>query len=169
MAWSSPTALGGPPTYRFCVTRVFHVLVRVCRTSKMTVYSPPALVVSRTSFSLLGLIGIGLWHRSRLPRVAERLPEHHAPYAVVSTGGLLRRRSAALAASRGYYVFRLDVEHRLTPCRVAVTCGRRIHVCLPSFADCQRGSAAPASGCMVHASLGEYDTLRPCAVSADDV
>ena len=93
---------------------VFRVLVRICRTSKMTACSPPAVVASRTSFSLLGLIGIGRWHRSRVPRV---LPEHHAPYAVVSTLGLLRCRSAALAASRGYNMFRFDVEHRLTPCR----------------------------------------------------
>ena len=49
---------------------VFRVLVRVRRTSKMTVCSPPALVASRTSFSLLGLIGIGRWHRSRVPRRA---------------------------------------------------------------------------------------------------
>ena len=59
---------------------VFRVLVRVRRTSKMTVCSPPALVASRTSFSLLGLIGIGLWHYSRVPIV---LPERHTPYAVV--------------------------------------------------------------------------------------
>ena len=32
-----------------------------------------------------------------------------------------------------------------------------------------KASAAPARRCMVHAWLGEYDTLRPCAVSADDV
>ena len=66
--------------------------------------------------SIMTLIGIGLWHRStsRVPKV---LREHHTPYAVVSTRGLLRCRSAALAASRGYNMFRFDVEHRLTPCR----------------------------------------------------
>ena len=80
----------------------------------MTACSPPALDASRTSFNLLGLIGTGRWHRSRVPRV---LPEHHAPCAVVSTHGLLRCRCASLGTSRGYHMFRVDVDHRLTPCR----------------------------------------------------
>ena len=71
-------ALGGPGCDVFTL-HVFRVLVRICRTSKMTACSAPAVVASRTSFSLLGLIGIGRWHRSRVPRV---LPEHHTLCAV---------------------------------------------------------------------------------------
>ena len=110
--WRGP-ALGGPGCDVFTL-HVFRVLVRVCRTSKMTACSPPALDASRTSFNLLGLIGTGRWHRSRVPRV---LPEHHAPCAVVSTHGLLRCRCAALGTFHGYHTFRFDVDHRLTMCR----------------------------------------------------
>ena len=146
---------------------VLRVLVRVRRTSKMTVCSPPALVASRTSFSLLGLIGIGRWHRSRVPRV---LPEHHTPNTVrgVSTHGLLRCRCASLGTSRGYHTFRFDVDHRLTPCRHVRSAGSCLFAIIrrPPRRLCRRGKEArqhPREGAwFMHgwASLIRCDPVR---------
>ena len=43
---------------------------------------------------------------------------------------------------------------------------RRIHGCSPSVCG---GLATPEGGCMVHGWLGEFDTVRPCAVGAGSV
>ena len=110
-AWSRPRWGGDLPIFTL---HVFRVLVRICRTSKMTACSPPAVVASRTSFGLLGLIGI--WPLASLQSAQSAAG---APYTVrgVSTHGLLRYRCASLGTSRGYHTFRFDVDHRLTPCR----------------------------------------------------
>ena len=111
-------ALGGPGcdvrVVTFVKLHVFRNLVRICVTFQMTLLSPLALSGSRTSTNLLGLIGGGRWHRSRVPRV---LPEHHTLCAVISTCGLLHCHSAAFATPHSYHMFRVDVDHHLTLCR----------------------------------------------------
>ena len=115
---------------------VFRGLVCVRRTSKTTVCSALVMAPSRTSISLLGVVGSGRWHCSRVPRV---LPAHDTPmdtpYAVVSSRGLLQgRRVLPLChtATTRSGLMSTSVWQRV------FACGRRIHVCLPSSADCQR-------------------------------
>ena len=74
----------------------------------------PSAGVVEYKHQVAGSHGTGRWHRSRVPKV---LLEHSWSYAVVSTLGLVRCHSAALAASRSYHMSRFDDEHRLTPCR----------------------------------------------------
>ena len=119
--WRGP-ALGGPESIDFTL-HVFRDLVCVTITFKTTVPSALALGASRTSNRSAGLADLGRWHRSRVPRVLVRAPR---PSAVVSSRGLLRRRSAALAASRGCCTSRpmsSNVWQR------SVARGRRIHAC----------------------------------------
>ena len=119
-AWSSPRWTGNLPLFTLHVLRDL-VCVRI--TFQTTGPSPPALEASSTSSRLLDLTGTGRWHRSRVPKV---LLEHSWSYAVVSTLGLVRCHSAALAVSRSYHMSRFDDEHRLTPCRHV----RLTHSCL---------------------------------------
>ena len=144
-------ALGGPgsPDFTF---HVFHVLFCVRRTSKTTVRSPSVMAPSRASISLLGFVGSGRWHCSREPRV---LPAHNTPYAVVSSRGLLQGRSVLpLCATR-----LLHVRVRCRPTSDSVlspAVAGFMSICLPP-PIANGGLAAPARGCMVHASAGKYD------------
>ena len=119
--WRGP-ALGGPESIDLTL-HVFRDLVCVTIMFKTTVPSALALGASRTSNRSAGLADLGRWHRSRVPRVLVRAPR---PSAVVSSRGLLRRRSAALAASRGCCTSRpmsSNVWQR------SVARGRKIHAC----------------------------------------
>ena len=134
------------------------VCVRV--TSKTTVSSAPALGPTKTSDSLPDLIRSGCWPHSRVPR---ELSEHRRAYAVVSTRSLLHRCCIDLATPRGCHSSSTMSSNVRQRCDAW---NRRFHVCSPTANE---ASAAPARRYMVHAWLGEYDTLRLCAVSADDV
>ena len=93
---------------------VFRVLLRICRTSKMTACSPPAVVASRTSFSLLGLFGIGRWHRSRSAQSAAG-----APYRCTRWSALAAFSVASALSSLCHAVGTHRVRCRATPDSVA--------------------------------------------------
>ena len=113
-AWSSPR---WTPNLPFAFTRLpgpcmcpYNVLNdRTLALSAGCVHNKHQLVPG-----LIGPLAAGI--DPECPECREQ-SEHHTPYAVVSTCGLLRCRSAAFAASRGYHTARFDIEHRLTLCR----------------------------------------------------
>ena len=160
LAWSRPRWAG---KHRFCVTCVLGPLKRQNNVQNDRTLGPAARYIQNKQ----NIAGYDRhWPTASLQSAQSAASTRHTV-----RGGQLSRPSArpqgAPAMPHGHHTFRLDVDQRLAAC-VRL---RSPDSCLFAFfhPTANGGLAAPARGCMVHASAGDFDDVRPHMAGTDHI